>query len=305
MGNLPCCNAEERTKESALQIPGDPNGSQTDPLISAEGHRNNSHGALSSNAKKSSSPQPPTSGNGGGGAGGVPIDPSDPNSLLQLEERQRALHQEQERLERIVNNAGRDMVNVNGGGAGGLASMSSAGMLNKKGGAGSGGAAGSNMMMHMNGYYDAGYASEMWHCLIPSRTSNGPGGLIPKCEGIMEEAKIDYGSSGAVLRKVPNSCIVEVRDNLHHQEVVDVLSRGLPDNQCTWNEEVVRALEQSILDADGKDPSASGAVVTMGNDGMEMVLDDLAERFLASVFREGGSVRAGGVGVAPIVENVL
>ena len=42
--------------------------------------------------------------------------------------------------------------------------------------------------------------------------------------------------------------------------------------------------------------------MSMGNGGLEMVLDDLAERFLAGVFQKEGFQT---VGVGPIVENVL
>lgn len=230
MGNLPCCGSEERQKESAFSIPrANANNKSLSPDLL---HHNISNSAIN---KSSTSPPPISSSNAA----------NNPNNAFQIEERQRALHQEHERLERIVNDAGQDMVHVNGGG------MRTSGM---------------------NGYYDAGYASEMWQDLIPGRS----GGLIQRCEDV-----------DVALKKLPNS-----EGDL---DVVDILSQTVIGNSNVWNDDVIKCLEEFVS-------SGGAASSSMGNGGLEMVLDDLAERFLASVFQKEGFQA---VGVGPIVENVL
>lgn len=153
---------------------------------------------------------------------------------------------------------------------------------------GNGGGVGVNR--GMNGYYDAGYAAEVWQDLIPGR--NG-GGLISRCQDL----DLD-------LNNVPRGC-------LDGGNVLDVLSQGQGQGQgqggsmVVWNDDVVRLLGDLIADGAGSGSRSGGGAVTAttaGNEGMEMLVDDLAERFLASVFQEGGFQ---GVGVGPIVENVL
>jgi len=191
MGNLPCCNPEEAHKTSALSSTNNPKGAYV-----GTGHSNalhNQHHNFPSDHQKSS---------------GIPgSDPhsnqlhnssnnaNDPNAShvnsIQFEEQQRALLQEQERLERIVNDAGRDMVHVNGG-------------IGLRGGA--------NGMVIGGGYYDANYAAEVWQHLIPG-TGRGGGGLTARCRDFEDEVD----PSLTVLNHVPKGAL---RDGQHVLEVM-------------------------------------------------------------------------------------
>mmetsp|Transcript_2766 Transcript_2766/g.3914 ORF Transcript_2766/g.3914 Transcript_2766/m.3914 type:complete len:283 (-) Transcript_2766:234-1082(-) len=282
MGNLiPCCGSEEGQKESALSMlphaanSNGANGNNTLGVSPDRLHHNHNHnhnlnlnhnGGIHNNSSASSPPPLSSSNNNNNNNNNSA---NNPNNAFQIEERQRALHQEHERLERIVNDAGQDMVHVNHGHGAGMRTSSG-----------------------INGYYDAGYASEMWQDLIPGRS----GGLIQRCEDI-------DAATALSLKKLPKS--MNDGNGNGNMDVLDILSQSVigNGNSNVWNDDVIKCLEE-FVSAGGASSASSMSMgnMSMGNGGLEMVLDDLAERFLAGVFQKEGFQT---VGVGPIVENVL
>ncbi len=185
MGNLPCCNPEEAHKPSALSPADISRGTYDAPGFSNPPH--NQHPNYNTDPKAlgipGSDPNQPHN-----------IASNDPNAdhvnSIQLEEQQRALLQEQERLERIVNDAGRHMVHVNGG---------------------TGLRGGSNGMI-IGGYYDANYAAEVWQHLIPG-SGRGGGGLTARCRDFEDKVNPTL----TVLKHIPKGALM---DGEHVMEVM-------------------------------------------------------------------------------------
>eukprot|EP00557_Chaetoceros_sp_GSL56_P006596 CAMPEP_0176487792 /NCGR_PEP_ID=MMETSP0200_2-20121128/6340_1 /TAXON_ID=947934 /ORGANISM="Chaetoceros sp., Strain GSL56" /LENGTH=307 /DNA_ID=CAMNT_0017884683 /DNA_START=124 /DNA_END=1047 /DNA_ORIENTATION=- len=287
--------------------------------------------------------------------------PSDHAEKYQLlEQQQRALLQkEQERLERIVNDAGWAMVHVNGT-AGGISTSSSSGGIGggigfSGGGIGGGGGGGGgsnmkNVLMgnggsggggnistttRAMGYYDANYAAEVWQDLLPGR--NG-GGLIAMCQNEMDlkqdkqqtqkqqeqqeqqhHQQQQQQSHASLWKTVPKGAFLDSSQILESLNHYGTLGGG---RMQLWTDESVRLLNELIVaDATNRYTHASlsssslplqmsssfnngdaSMTSTAMNEGesMERLVDDLAEKFLASVFQEGRLD-----GLAPIVENVL
>ena len=254
MGNLPCCNPEEPTKDSALIIPG----SSSDGSNVHQRHLAGDDHLLKS-AQALHAPQ----GNGGiagtkNASSNIISSNNNAANAFELEEQQRALYQEQERLERIVNDVGQDMVHVNGG-------------VSVRGVNGMGG-----------GYYDANYAADVWQALVPTSGRNG-GGLIARCR-----------DADVQLNKIPKGALENA------DQIVDVLSQGLQQQQnMIWNDDVVRLLDNLMTgNDDDLKRSGAGSIVRTRNGKMDVSVDVLADRFLASVFQEEGFE-----GIS-IVENV-
>lgn len=226
MGNfITCCGVDENKKEGVLEFANDSKHNPTPE----KSDQDNSSNII------------PT------------ISPSPPLSDFQYEERQRALLREQERLERIVNDAGQDMVPVNGVGMRGVGDSA-------------------------YGYYDGADIKGFWKHLIPSRNN---GGLTQRCEDIDIEK----------LKTFPNSDDGITRTNV---DIADILSQSMLEG--VWDKDAVKRLDELI------GAGTATTRVTVGNDGMRMLLDDLAMRFLGSVFKQDGFQAAG---LRPIVENIL
>lgn len=347
MGNLPCCNANEEQKPTAFSTHSSSAKNKNNAL--ADGQQLVS--PLLSNGKAQTLSQ--TSDHNLSNYNSS--SPAENAEKYQLLEQQRALLQkEQERLERIVNDAGWAMVHVNGT-AGGISSTSSVGGMGMSAAAAGGSNMNSSILMGHStagggnastttramGYYDANYAAEVWQDLIPGR--NG-GGLIAMCQKEMDskqqqqqqqKLKKEENTRASLWKTVPKGAWMDnsqILENLNHYGS----SNGDIRRQL-WNEESVRLLNELIV-ADNtskrpfsfagdfsisspSSPSSSSALLngasgvssssaanhgtmptTTMNEGesMERLVDDLAEKFLASVFQEGRLD-----GLAPIVENVL
>jgi hypothetical protein len=276
MGNLPCCGANEKSKPNALLSNRNPSNSLLHNINTSTNINNNINNIINNSSFA-----------GGGGAGDIsspyghlqssitpPPNNQNPSDKFQLEEQQRALHQEQERLARIVNDANQHMVPLTG--------------------TGSGGRPGGQPSSRGVGYYDANYAAEVWQDLIPGR--NNGGGLIARCQTFAKKedpsssstGEKDMDGSSLGYKKVP-------RGGLESVNVVDSLAQQQEESVMMWNDEEVRLLNELIVG----DGSGSGTVALRTKEGMDMLVDDLAERFLATVFQERGFQGA------PIVENVL
>ena len=247
MGNLlqSCTDPKgERSKSSAFDSTDDRTGAST-PGVSDDIH-----------PSQKSSPQTP-----GSKAIGAPNGNSDANTFIEKQnaqaeaERQRALREEQARLELIVSTAGRDMVALHGRGGGGSANSLSA--LGSHGGGGSGMA-----------YYDAGYAASVAQELLQS--GGGGGGL----HALFMEMELDAASdeekssTKTLLRmvqgRIPNSCVAD------GMNAVEVLSQRI----------------------DLREALAGSGNSGVGND-IDFFLEDVAESFLASVLSTKGRLFQG------------
>ena len=217
MGN--CCSAEEDKKKSAFSgFDKASSGEYTDESTKFGNNRLQ----FPSNSKSSNIP-------GESGYGSLhpnqqqnsSNNANDPNShvdSIQLEEQQRALQQEQERLERIVNDAGRHMVHVNGG-----VGMRSGGMANGM------------------GYYDANYAAEVWQYLIPG-TARGGGGLIARCR----EFEVRQKSSDSIsLQHIPKGGL---RDGQH---VLEALRSNRKEMELLVADDRVEQFLASVFQEEG------------------------------------------------------
>lgn len=305
MGNLPCCGANEQSKPKSLSAPShfssnNNNSNDIYPSTLDAPGITGTHASLSNHNNNLSS-------NHNSNHNQHHLNPNNVTSesdKFQLEEQQRALHQEQERLARIVNDANQNMVPLTG--------SSSTGMH--------GGRTDHTKMRMGVGYYDANYAAEVWQDLIPGRNNVNGGGLIHRCQAFMKDPNsnvngangnnnMDAGDAESHLE------FPKVKGGMSNEHMVDALA-FMPQTQqdnghgheyaLDWNEDAVKMLNELIYAGSNSNTASSsgtGAVTVAlrANEGMEMLVDDLAERFLATVFQEQRGFLQG----LPIVENVL
>jgi hypothetical protein len=188
------------------------------------------------------------------------------------------------------------------------------------------------------GYYDANYAAEVWQDLIPGRNGGGLIAMCQKeidskqeqqqQQQQQETSKQKTNTRASLWKTVPKGVWMDSSDILERLNNHGSLNGG---RSQLWNEESVRLLNELIVtDTSNKrplssfgtnfSPASSSSVLLNGSSGvsssanhgslttatmnegesMERLVDDLAEKFLASVFQEGRLD-----GLAPIVENVL
>ena len=206
--------------------------------------------------------------NGVGGGGNIQTIKhihAEEEAAAEREERQRALQQEQNRLEEIVALAGRDMVPVVVRGGGSMTSLNSIGGYTG-GSGGSGG--GSNVhAISLGGYYDPGYANlimqDLSHALMEFNQSINNEMQVSGAVGGDNENKGDDVND--IFRNIPATSVIDGR------HAVDVL--------CNNSSSRTRIEKDYDLD-----------------------LEDMAETFLTSVFcTKAGLVKD----IGPIVENVF
>ncbi|GFH57669.1 hypothetical protein CTEN210_14145 [Chaetoceros tenuissimus] len=274
MGNI-CCGESEEQKPSALTSIHEKGNILTDQT----------------NLPNSIAPPPPS---GNAVANNISNVPSDSSQLeadkLRLEEQQKALHEEQERLARIVNDAGHDMVSVNGGVSGNLSGRNSIALGGQN--PNMGGMYGASRGV---GYYDQNYATEVWQDLIPSR--NNTGGLVARCEQEEENMK-----ASGLISEHPFQLNQTPTGGLDSDESVleALLGNGLNVERhysLLWSEESVKQLNELITD--GQDGDNGDNLLLQANESMDLLMDSLAEKFLAKIFQENIFQSS------PIVENVL
>ena len=346
MGNLPCCDANEQSKPNALSAPSSsshqhhnyPNNGQhnhNDPFASTT----DASGGIITGIHPSLNQHQHGIGIGIGHPHHLnPNNLTSKSDKFQLEEQQRALHQEQERLARIVNDANQNMVPLNGSSSSGIHGHSghSLGSVSGSGSGGNlGGSSGRNDSSKMRmgvGYYDANYAAEVWQDLIPGR--NNGGGLIHRCQAFMTDSNsgANANNNDVAVDEESHLEFPRVKGALKNEHMVDALAfmpqmqqNGHEDGQgLVWNEDAVQLLNEliyvnansnvnAVAGSNGNgngngngnsNTSGNGTGAATGtlraNEGMEMLVDDLAERFLAIVFQEQRGFQG-----LPIVENVL
>ena len=318
MGNLPCCNPEEPHKPTAFSSSSNKNSSNQG-FYSTSGidgksssFQNNASNLSSSNALQDATTT------------------SDTNHILSeqhstalddankiaMEERQRALLQEKERLQRIVNDASLNMVHVNG-----------------------------SNMRGMNAYYDPGYAADVWEDLIPGGGTGGggstnsssgrssSGGLIAKCGQIVPiqvhsvlklptmststssstrsmEKRLSkpFTLNGVVDREhvltLKEWLVSHPKSGSYNESSIDVT--GTTSVVSTTTTTSTTTAKTTTTTTNMTTPSTSSPTETTGGSSeerIELLLDDLTERFMAIILAQQSGRQFDGVD--PIVENVL
>lgn len=198
-----------------------------------------------------------------------------------------------------------------------LTGSSSAGMHGHSGHSGHSGRNNDTSKMRMGvGYYDANYAAEVWQDLIPGR--NNGGGLIHRCQAFMTDSNTGANANANANANDDTTAVdaeshlefPKVKGGMNNEDMVDALA-FMPQTQqenghedghgLVWNEDAVKLLNELIYVNAGSNAASGAATGTLrANEGMEMLVDDLAERFLATVFSEQRGFQG-----LPIVENVL
>lgn len=304
MGNLfPCCNPEEPHKPTAFSASSKNHSNQgvyptgSDGKSSSLLNQNNASSTLSS-----SSALLDANNNNNLLLSEESTGAQDDANKIAMEERQRALLQEKERLQRIVNDASLNMVHVNG-----------------------------SNMRGMNAYYDPGYAADVWQDLIPGGVSGGgssnssagnvkgrsSGGLIAKCGPI---APVKVHSALKVPTKNTNNTTAATTSGTSSKSLEKRLSKqftlnGVVDREhiATLKEWIV-AHESTTVSTTAKNTttkttnpaSDSTPMETSGGsteESIDILLDDLTEQFMATVLAQQSGRQFDGVD--PIIENVL
>lgn len=294
MGNiLPCCNPEESHKPTAFSASSSKNN-DNQGLYSTGGsflHHNNLSSTISS-----SSALLDASNNNLLLSEETVVAQDDENKIA-MEERQRALLQEKERLQRIVNDASLNMVHVNG-----------------------------SNMRGMNAYYDPGYAADVWQDLIPGGVVSGgssstitgnvkgrsSGGLIAKCGQVIPVHVQSVLKVPSNIKSSATSTRSDINSNVTMEKR---LSKQFTLNGIVEREHITTLKEWIVTQpmSGGSRHEPTTAISTTANTNttmkgsseelIEILLDDLTEQFMTTVLAQQSGRQFDGVD--PIIENVL
>jgi hypothetical protein len=223
----------------------------------------------------------------------------DDANKIAMEERQRALLQEKERLQRIVNDASLNMVHVNG-----------------------------SNMRGMNAYYDPGYAADVWQDLIPggvgsSNTITGnvkgrsSGGLIAKCGQfvpvhVQSVLKVPSNIKSSATSTTTTATRSDINSNVSMEKRLSkqFTLNGVIDREyiTTLKEWIVThpmsgGSRHELTTAISTTANTNTAMKASSEERIEILLDDLTEEFMTTVLAQQSGRQFDGVD--PIIENVL
>jgi len=278
MGNLceACKDAKEKSKPSSIlrESSNFSNGILIDPSSSTTAK------PIGSSASDNKLTKSPTN-NGSNTTGGNGAE----TLLLQHQraqaevERQRALREEQERLESIILTAGRDMVPLDGGEGGGFG-----GIGNGLGGGNFCGGGGGGGVCRAMTYYDPAYTASITQDLMNNQVNGGFEGLHVLYQKMEENS---HKLTNIVLgqNQLPKTCVE------NGVSAIEVLSEKIDFTQSSRG--IMRY--DDFLGGGGSGSGNGG-----GGDEMEY-FEDVAESFLASVLCTKEALFQD---IGPIVENL-